>query len=78
MRHRLLERVRTQIPTGWEHLEHLLDEAQKAIDQGRRDLAITHLAQAVLVAQRTSPGTVDQVALQRRVRQIIASGGGLA
>lgn len=74
----LTDRVRTSVAPGQPHLESLLHEAQEAIDRGRRDLAVTHLAQAVLVAARTPERTVDQVALQRRVREIIGSGGGLA
>lgn len=78
MRTLLENLVRTSVPPGWEHLEHLLDEAQRAIHEDRRDLAVTHLSQAVLVAADTPIHTVDRLALQRRVREIIGSGGGLA
>lgn len=71
-------RVRTSVPAGWEHLEHLLDNAQDAIYRGRRDLAITHLSQAVLIASRVPGDTVDQLSLQRRVREIVGTGGGFA
>lgn len=70
-------RIRTSVTGSREHLESLLDEADLAIDAGRRDLAITHLAQAVLVAADYD-GPVDRVGLQRRVRNLIAVGGGLA
>lgn len=78
MRTVLEHQIATSVQPGWPHLESLLGEAQRAIDAGRRDLAITHLAQAVLVAADTRVHTVDSVALQRRVREIIGSGGGLA
>lgn len=44
---------------------------------GHHDVAITNLAQAVLVAHEKHE-TVDQLALRRRVQNIIRTGGGFA
>lgn len=60
-----------------EHLEHLLDEAEGALNRGDTPLGITHLSQAVLVAQ-TKGSRLSEFELTRRVKGLIASHGGLA
>lgn len=69
--------VPTTVPPGISHLEYLLRVVQQNLDDGRADVALTNLAQAVLVAhEKHEP--IDQLDLRRRIQTIIRTGGGLA
>jgi hypothetical protein len=60
-----------------QHLTHLLDNAQAAVNRSDHMLAITHLSQAVLVAS-TKGTALSEFELVRRVKQIIDVGGRVA
>jgi hypothetical protein len=70
---RVFRSPRTSVPDA-EHLTHLLDEAQRAIDLDRPRLAITHLYQAVHVA-RTKDSELSEFELLRRMKHGIKTGG---
>lgn len=58
-------------------LNALLGDALQHCEEGRRDLAITDLAQAVYQAA-IRDGEVESLELAARIRAIIAAGGGIA
>lgn len=60
-----------------EHLEHLLGEAEGALNRGETALGITHLCQAILVAQ-TKESRLSEFELTRRVKGLIEAHGGVA
>jgi hypothetical protein len=60
-----------------QHLAHLLDNAQAAVNRSDHMLAITHLSQAVLVAS-TKGTALSEFELVRRVKSIIDTGGRIA
>lgn len=66
----------TRVADG-KHLEHLLDNAQAAVNRSDHMLAITHLSQAVLVAS-TKGTDLSEFELVRRVKSIIDTGGRVA
>lgn len=66
--------VRTRVLDD-QHLEHLLDEAEAALNRGEHPLAVTHLSQAVLVAS-TKRTRLSELELARRVKRLIDSHGG--
>lgn len=65
--------VPTRLPEGVTHVEYLLDEALVDIRSARLDVAVTHLAQALLMVRAD---TLPDERLHTKAVQVIAEGGG--